>query len=130
MQYNSKQRIDRNLVKNYVLIPFVANSICLNLRAFPLPLTWSSSILPSLSLPLIPMSSPGLYVANSSDVTLAFEDARVIPPFSWKETDDTDYMYGRDDAYDIDDTDNADDTDKTKIIQMIQMIQVIQNMLG
>ena len=53
-------------------------------------------------------------MGNSSDVTLAFEDAQVIPPFSWKETDDTDYMYGRDDTDDIDDTDNADDIDQTK----------------
>ena len=36
-----------------------------------------------------------------TNVTLAFEDAQVIPPFSMEETDDTD---------DRDDTDDTDDT--------------------
>ena len=51
------------------------------------------------------------HVGDSSDVTLAFEDAQFIPPFSWKETNDTYYIYRRDDTDDIDDKDNTDDTD-------------------
>ena len=38
-----------------------------------------------------------------TNVTLAFEDAQVIPPFSMEETDDTD---------DTDVTDDTDDTDE------------------
>ena len=44
---------------------------------------------------------------NSSDVTLAFEDAQVIPPLSRKEFDDTDYTDVTDDTYDMDDTDDT-----------------------
>ena len=50
----SKGGIENNFVKNYVFHTFVAISNCLNLRAFSLPSTWSSSSLPSLSLPLTP----------------------------------------------------------------------------
>ena len=46
---------------------------------------------------------------NSSDVTLAFEDAQPIPPLSREETDDTD---DTDEADDTDDTDDTDYTDK------------------
>ena len=41
------------------------------------------------------------------EVTLAFDDAQVIPPFSREETDDTD------DIADTDDTDQTDDIDDT-----------------
>ena len=50
------------------------------------------------------------------NVTLAFGDVQVIPPFSMEDTDDrndrddADYT---DDTDDIDDTDNSDDTDNT-----------------
>ena len=43
------------LKKKKNLRTFVAISNCLNLHTFPLPLTWSSSILPSLSLPFKPI---------------------------------------------------------------------------
>ena len=46
-----------------------------------------------------------------SDVTLAFEDAQVIPPFSREETGDTDNI---EDTYDTDDTDDTDYTDYTE----------------
>ena len=51
-----------------------------------------------------------------TNVTLAFEDAPVIPSFSRKETDNTDDTDDTDDteyAYDTDDTDNTDDRDDT-----------------
>ena len=50
--------------------------------------------------------SPGI----SSDVTLVFEDAQVIPPFSRNETENT---YDTDDIDDTDDTDDTDNTDNT-----------------
>ena len=50
------------------------------------------------------------HAGDSSDVTLAFEDAHVIPPLSREDNTDTDDTY---DTYDIDDTDDADDTDNT-----------------
>ena len=43
----------------------------------------------------------GRHTGDSSDVTLAFEDAQVIPPFSREETKITD---------DLDDIDDTDDT--------------------
>ena len=61
----------------------------------------------------------GLFVCNagnSSDVTLAFEDAHIIPPFSREETkntDDTDDTDDIDDIYDTDGTDDTDDKDDT-----------------
>ena len=42
-----------------------------------------------------------------TNVTLAFEDAQVIPPFSREETDDTDDTGNTDDTYDTDDTDDG-----------------------
>ena len=45
-----------------------------------------------------------LHAGHSSDVTLAFEDAQDISPFSGEETDD---------ANNTDDTDCTDDTDET-----------------
>ena len=42
-----------------------------------------------------------LHAGNSSDVTLALEDAQGIPPFSSEQTDDTD---------NTDDTDDTEDT--------------------
>ena len=50
------------------------------------------------------------HICNSSDVTLAFVDAQVIPPFSREETDDTDKT---DETDGTDDTDDRDDTDDT-----------------
>ena len=50
---------------------------------------------------------------NSSDVTLAFEDAQLILPFSREETDDTDDTNYTEDTDDTDDTDDIDDTDDT-----------------
>ena len=44
------------------------------------------------------------HAADSSDVTLAFEDPQVIPPFSREETDNTD---DKDDTDDIDDIDSV-----------------------
>ena len=46
---------------------------------------------------------------DSSDVTLAFEDAQTISHFSWEETDD------RDDRDDTDDTDVTNDRDHCSI---------------
>ena len=51
------------------------------------------------------------YVGNSSDATLAFEDAQVTQPFSREKTDNTDY------TYDTDDTDYSNDTDDTGDIE-------------
>ena len=51
-----------------------------------------------------------------TNVTLAFEDAQVIPPFSREETDDTDTTDDTDDTYYTyytDDTDDTNDTDDT-----------------
>ena len=68
------------------------------------------------------------HAGDSSDVTLAFEDAQAIPPFSREETknnddsddsddiDDTDYT---DNKYDTDDTDDTDNTDVTEDFLMI-----------
>ena len=62
------------------------------------------------------------HAGDSYDVTLAFKDDQVIPPFSREETvdtddtDDTDNTDNTDDADDTDDTydtDNTDDTDDT-----------------
>ena len=50
------------------------------------------------------------HTGNSHDVTLASEDAQVIPPFSREETDDTD---NTDATVDTDDTDNMYDTGNT-----------------
>ena len=47
------------------------------------------------------------HAGDSSDVTLAFEDSQVIPPFSKEETENTE------DTDDIDDTDYTDATDDT-----------------
>ena len=54
------------------------------------------------------------------DVTLAFEDDQIIPPYSRREdtddtdnTDDTEDTGNTDDTDDTDDTDNKDDTDNT-----------------
>ena len=60
-----------------------------------------------------------------TNVTWAFEDAQVIPPFSKEETYDTDNTNDKDD---IDDTDDSDDKVETAdaMIQMIQMLQMIQ----
>ena len=44
------------------------------------------------------------HAGNSSDVTLAFEDAQITPPFSREETENTGY------TYDTDDTDGTDET--------------------
>ena len=63
----------------------------------------------------------GCHAGDSSDVTLAFEDAQVMPPFSREETDNTD--------------NTAQMIQMTQmilmmqIIQTIQMIQMIQNRL-
>ena len=48
------------------------------------------------------------HVGDSSDVTLAFEDAQVIKPFSREKTDNID------DTDDTDDTDGTEDTDDTE----------------
>ena len=45
-----------------------------------------------------------------TNVTLAFEDAQVIPPFFWVETDDKDDRDATDNTYDRDDTGDTDDT--------------------
>ena len=47
----------------------------------------------------------GHHLGDSSDVTLAFEHAQVIQPFSREQTDSTD------NTDDIDDTEGTDDTD-------------------
>ena len=49
---------------------------------------------------------------GDTNVTLAFECAQVIPPFSREETDDTENTA---DTYDTDDTDYTDYTDDTGI---------------
>ena len=56
----------------------------------------------------------GLLLQRWTDtkVSLAFEDAQVIQPFSREETDDTD---------DRDDKDDTDDTDIFWIVYLIQM---------
>ena len=54
------------------------------------------------------------HAVASSDDTLAFEDAQIIPPFSREETaftDETDYTDETDDTIDTDDTDDTDDND-------------------
>ena len=53
------------------------------------------------------------HTGDSSDVTLAFEDAQFIPPFSREETDDKDVTDTTDDTDDTADTDYTDDTDDT-----------------
>ena len=56
------------------------------------------------------------HAGDSSDVTLAFEDAQVIQPFSREETDDTvdtDDTDDTDDTYDTDDTDDTESTEST-----------------
>ena len=58
------------------------------------------------------------HTGNISDVTLAFEDTQVIPPFSREESDDTDKTDDTDntdtnDKEDTDDTDETDDTNNT-----------------
>ena len=50
------------------------------------------------------------HAGNISDVTLAFEDAHVIPPIFREENDN---KYKTDDIYNTDYTDNTDDTDDT-----------------
>ena len=52
----------------------------------------------------------GRHAGDSSDVTLAFEDAHVIPPFSKEESYDTD---NTDNTYDTDDKDDTNDKDAT-----------------
>ena len=55
-------------------------------------------------------------IGDSSDVTLAFEYAHFIQPFSREETDNTDDTEDTDDTddtYDTYDTDDTDDTDET-----------------
>ena len=57
---------------------------------------------------------------DSSEYTLAFEDAQVIPPFLRAETDNTDDTNDTDDTDDepvtdyTDDTNDTDDTDDTE----------------
>ena len=51
-----------------------------------------------------------------TNVTLAFEDAQVIPPFSMEETGD------RDDRDDTDVTDDTYDTDNTLLFHVILQI--------
>ena len=60
-----------------------------------------------------------LHCWADTNVTLAFEDAQVIQPFSREETEDTDNTYGTDDTDNTDDKVNTADT----MIQMLQMIQ-------
>ena len=50
---------------------------------------------------------------TDTNVTLAFEDAQIIPPFSREETDDTDNTDDTDDKDDTEDTYDTDDTDDT-----------------
>ena len=54
-----------------------------------------------------------------TNVTLAFEDAQVIPPFSMEETGDRD---DRDDRDDTDDTDDTYYTDNTLLFHEILQI--------
>ena len=49
-----KRKNRKQFCKNLCFMHFVAISDCWNLRAFSLPSTWSSSILPFLSFPLKP----------------------------------------------------------------------------
>ena len=66
-----------------------------------------------ISLPCLGCCSFGCrccHAGNSSEVTLAFEDDQVIPPFSREETDDTD---NTDDTYDTEDTVYTYDTEDT-----------------
>ena len=56
------------------------------------------------------------HAGNSFDASLAFEDAKVIPPFFREDTDDTDDTDGTDDKDDTDDTDDTDHTDDTDYI--------------
>ena len=53
------------------------------------------------------------HTGDSSDVTLAFEDAQITPPFLWEKTDDNDDTEDTDDTDDTDDTEDKDDTDDT-----------------
>ena len=53
----------------------------------------------------------GCNAGYSSDVTLAFEDTQVIPPFSRKKTDGTCATDHTDHTADTDHTDDRDDTD-------------------
>ena len=52
------------------------------------------------------------YAGDRSDVTLSFEGAQVIQPFSREESHNTDDTYDTDDT---DDTYNTDDTDEPMI---------------
>ena len=52
--------------------------------------------------------SVGRHAGDISDVTLAFEDAQVIPPFSREETDDTD------DTESTKSTENTESTESVK----------------
>ena len=54
-------------------------------------------------------------------VTLAFEDAQVIPPFSMQDTDDRDDTDNKDDTDDTDDIDDTDDTDFRKWLECLEM---------
>ena len=53
----------------------------------------------------------GCNADDSSNRTLAFEDAQVIPPSSTYDTGDTDYTDDTDDTDDTDYTDDKNDTD-------------------
>ena len=56
------------------------------------------------------------HAGDSSAVSLALENAKVIPTFSREETDntdDTDDIGDTDDTGDTNDTDNTDNTDDT-----------------
>ena len=69
------------------------------------------------------------HAGDSSDVTLAFEYAHVIPPLSREDntdTDDTDDTYDIDDSDDAEDTDNTDDTDDTDDRET-QKLKLLQN---
>ena len=57
------------------------------------------------------------HAGDSSDVTLAFEDAQGIPPFSKEETENTDDIDDTDDRDDEDDTDDTDYTDDTDFLR-------------
>ena len=81
--------------------------------------------MPSLSSPAIDwkiwkaLYSRGCLVGrhhfgDHPDVTLAFEDAQVIQPFSREETDNTDDTDDTDDTDYTDDTDDTDETDDTE----------------
>ena len=66
------------------------------------------------------------HAGNSSDVTLAFEYAHVIPPLSREDNTDTDDTDDRDDSDDADDTYNTDDTDDTDDRET-QKLKLLQN---